>query len=272
MIVTHINQYLLSNKKKIRNNRVNLLYWSPNSIYENIGDYLSKVIVEKMLDLNNISLNSKVDRTKILVGIGSLLHKVTNNATVWGTGINGMIPFDLGEKIENIDIRLVRGPVTRKFLIDNNFDCPENYGDPGLALSKLYPMDTVSVNKKRKYLFIPNLFDIQKFSTKNFPFDILSPLTKNWRNFINRIIESECVISTSLHGIVLSESYGVPAVYLDLNSNNGSKIKFDDYYHGTKRKKYNFVSRLDENIDMKKNDLPFIDDNILASFPYDLWV
>ena len=42
--------------------------------------------------------------------------------------------------------------------------------------------------------------------------DGLQVLTTDYRLFLNELVRGERVISSSLHGIILAESYGVPAV------------------------------------------------------------
>lgn len=39
--------------------------------------------------------------------------------------------------------------------------------------------------------------------------------TRDWKSFVDEIVSSSKVISSSLHGIILAESYGIPAVLLD---------------------------------------------------------
>lgn len=48
--------------------------------------------------------------------------------TIWGTGINGKVSEDL-HKFEKLDVRAVRGPLTRNYLISKGINCPEVYGD-----------------------------------------------------------------------------------------------------------------------------------------------
>ena len=46
--------------------------------------------------------------------------------------------------------------------------------------------------------------------------------TSDYRKFITEICQSKLIISSSLHGIILAESYGIPAIFL----NEGVEKKF----------------------------------------------
>ncbi|WP_346793949.1 polysaccharide pyruvyl transferase family protein, partial [Klebsiella pneumoniae] len=53
-------------------------------------------------------------------------------------------------------------------------------------------------------------------------------------SFTKEIVNSKFVISGSLHGIIIAEAYGIPAIFLDNNSGE-SRFKYDDYYFGSGR-------------------------------------
>jgi hypothetical protein len=58
----------------------------------------------------------------------------------------------------------------------------------------------------------------------------------HWRRTVDRITSCSVVISSSLHGIVVAEAYGVPAVWVQpSNRIVGGRFKFDDYFEGTGR-------------------------------------
>ena len=95
----------------------------------------------------------------------------------------------------------------------------------------------------------------------------------NYKSVIDQIVSCEYVISSSLHGIILAESYNVPAIYF--NGKPGrQQFKFKDYYLGTGRTDFPLVTSLVEAYDSyapKLPDLSELREGLLKSFPYDLW-
>lgn len=98
--------------------------------------------------------------------------------------------------------------------------------------------------------------------------------TTNYKHFIDEIAQSDMVISSALHGIILAEAYGVPTVYLKDTEIN-QDFKFDDYYSGTGRVQYEYAQTIGEAIKIKPvNNLPKLGNMcsaLMKTFPYDLW-
>lgn len=119
------NTYILDQEyRKTVANTVNLHYWSfsKSGKIQNLGDYLSKVVVDYMLKLKGIDPIKKVSKTKHLYAIGSILQNGMNDSVVWGSGYlyeqNSKL-FRLGvlKYFRKLDIRAVRGPETRRELM-----------------------------------------------------------------------------------------------------------------------------------------------------------
>lgn len=53
--------------------------------YQNVGDWLSFIIIDEMLKMNNIDIKKSVSKTKHLYGIGSQLLGF-QDATIWVGG------------------------------------------------------------------------------------------------------------------------------------------------------------------------------------------
>ena len=90
---------------------------------------------------------------------------------------------------------------------------------------------------------------------------------------IDEIYNSKLIISSTLHGIILAEAYGVPAIMLNKIEKN-DRFKYDDYYHSTGRYNYPVCSTIEEALQMpvpEVPDLSQLQQNLLESFPTDLW-
>ena len=104
----------------------------------------------------------------------------------------------------------------------------------------------------------------------------VSMRTNDYKSVIDRIVSSDCVVSSSLHGIILAEAYGIPAVFFQ-DREDALNFKYADWYESTGRlmpKPETDVFRAIE-VAMKKREIPQLDkmqNALLQSFPYDLWM
>lgn len=90
---------------------------------------------------------------------------------------------------------------------------------------------------------------------------------------IDEIVSSEIVYTSSLHGIILAEAYGVPAVFFR-GLNKRIDFKYLDYYFSTGRRDIVIAETFEEAKKMKPLPLPDLSklrQGLLDSFPYDLW-
>lgn len=262
-------------ERKATKNIVNLNYWRVDSKKEidNLGDYLSVVVYEHLLKKNNIPKDKKVGKTKHLYAIGSILLTGFQDSTIWGSGIKnklkglaGNITIWFNKHIRKLDIRAVRGPLTREYLISNGISCPEVYGDPAILMPLIYQSKNTA--KKEEYLIINHYTQKQQQNLNS-----IDLKTRNYKKVIDKICESRLVISGSLHGIILAEAYGVPAILLS-DREEFSDFKYRDYYYSTNRKHFPIAKNIEEALKMTPPKLPKIDkmqQNLLKTFPKDLW-
>lgn len=194
----------------------------------NFGDVLNDYIPLKCG--YNIEIDSK---KKHLLFIGSTIEYCNSDSIICGAGIiNSKSVFPKPHLV-----LLVRGPLTRKRFIDLGYDCPENYGDPGLLLSHIYR--PLSLNKKYKMGIIPHIIDYHQMiaymhtTNNNFNYKVIKFATgvDSVESTINEINECEYIISSSLHGLITSHSYGIKAIWVSsFNKLHGDNVKFLDYY------------------------------------------
>ncbi|HEV8050973.1 MAG TPA: polysaccharide pyruvyl transferase family protein [Parachlamydiaceae bacterium] len=247
-----------------------LYYWQQKQ-FINFGDYISLKLVERITDSQiEIFYRYPKNTKQKLLAIGSILSFAVQNDVIWGTGVNGKWLGLENYPFTNLDARSVRGPLTRKFLMDNfGIGCPEIYGDPALLFPYFFPEFQRSENPSRDYIVIPH------YTEKNlFPKDqedrIVYP-TDPWDEVIGKIIDSQLVISSSLHGIVIAEAYGIPAICLRATGNE-PLFKYEDYYQGTGRPDFKYATTVEEALKMG-GERPFeCDLNLLyESFPREFW-
>lgn len=250
-------------RRLVEEGKVNLNYWRPKE-GDNLGDYLSVIVVNY---LSGGRLHEEIGETKHLNAIGSILGFGCDDAVVWGSGIvEPRYPFTQRIKCTELDIRAVRGPKTRKVLCRLGKACPEIYGDPAVLMPDIYyPRDTVA---EYDISIIPHISDQTEYVEMN----RIDMHTADYKKVIDQIVKSKKVISSSLHGIILAEVYGTPAVFL--NSGGSNVFKYEDYYLSTKRDRIVVAQDLNEalkTVPMKIPDFSKMREDLKKSFPIDLW-
>lgn len=248
--------------------QVILFYWHRQS-FPNLGDELSPIIVEWMLNQRGLSLTTRTKKRREFSAVGSIIGKLHQH-TIWGSGFlsaNQAIYAARLRKVFHSDIRAIRGPLTRQALLAFIEDVPEIYGDPAILMPLIYP------GKKLEKKYQVSLITHHQHPIENTELHQISILTRDYSFFIDEILRSELVISSSLHGIILAEAYGVPAIWL----NNGPKeqvFKFIDWYYSTNRyaiKAIDSLEQINPQLAMPIPDLEGMRQDLINCFPYDLW-
>ncbi|MBS0628650.1 MAG: polysaccharide pyruvyl transferase family protein [Verrucomicrobia bacterium] len=241
---------------------IHLFWWEPDNGSLNFGDTLSMVLVER---IGEIKIKKALPNEGKLLGIGSIIHFAIDGDCVWGSGINGKHLDNKDYHFKNLDVRCVRGPLTRSFLMSLGINVPEIYGDPALLLPFYFP--EFKKSPKRAYIIIPHISEMELFGSSEY---VVHP-TEPWEEIIQKIIESKFVISSSLHGIIVAEAFGIPARLLRVTENE-PLFKFTDYYMGTGREKFEYACSIYEALRMGGESPPvFSAQKLIDSFPRELF-
>lgn len=216
-------------------NTLRLFWWNEKIIQgkskENYGDVLGQYLVEKISDKKVVFAWPKKKSvydwfSPIYVTIGSIIHNVNHKCIVWGSGIINQELI-----IKKAVFLAVRGPQTRKYLINLGFDVPEVYGDPALLLPRYF---NPKVEKKYKYGIVPHYNDfkiVQHWFKNRADIHIIDLMTNDIESKTIEFLQCEKIISSSLHGIIIAHAYEIPAVWQKFsNKVFGDDIKYQDYY------------------------------------------
>lgn len=264
---------------------VGVVYWAPRRWrtgrltdrgrrLTNFGDMLGPWLVRQMID--TVPPSCSGPRRSLagsshprLVTVGSVIRLAADGDVVWGTGVNGKtreLPFER----TRLDIRAVRGPLTREWLIGKGFDVPEVFGDPGLLTARFAESVPVWSREPRDVLVVPNLHDYERFRVLyGDDHDVLNPLTQ-LDQCIARIRAARFVTGSSLHGICIAESFGVPARLMA--SSTEPAFKYEDYFLGSGREVPRVAHSVDDALSYGGAPPPQFDEQrLLAAFPHDLW-
>lgn len=242
------------------------LYWWTG---KNIGDAISPLIVEWML---GHTIKYGVARTfwhelrvflreriryrrkyqwsaplppyteKVMYAVGSILDNIESNAIVWGSG--------LGREWSRIHGRPIIYAVRGKYTLNNLPDCYDKsqiaIGDPAVLLPLIIPIPP-NISIHHKIGIIPHFMDYEIFNKLyGKRYKIIDIRTTNAKEFIEQILQCEYILSTSLHGIIISHAYNKAALWIRRLEMNVGDFKFHDYFSSVGIPIYDGFSNYDE--------------------------
>lgn len=210
----------LSDSERVR------LFWWEQPYPGNLGDIVNPYVVEKATGIPP----KWEGRGLGLCAIGSVIKFAKNGSRVWGSGT----PNSDDKLAAGAIYHAVRGPLTRDLVIRNGGTCPEVYGDPAWLLPILYPRLKKASHKTGLILH----FTHEEMSTPVGPgvkrIDIRRVGYDQIEAFLDEMHDCERIISSSLHGVIIAQAYGIPACLATVTTSttqiHGDGIKFDDYY------------------------------------------
>ncbi len=251
--------------------------------HRNWGDdlnfyFLRELTGRPIFFYNNFKL-AKWSHLKNYLCIGTLLDAVnySNEQTiVWGSGVSGQErAFVHPEKILS-----VRGPKTKEFCDRYGVPCPEVYGDPALLLPLVYQprrggqcsIAASSVQEVQKVSYrlgiIPHVVDLhhpvieeirEKYADEILIIDLAHYI--KWTDVIDQICSCERILSSSLHGLIVSDAYQVPSCWIELMGKIlGGHFKYYDYASSVGRE-------FDKPYPVEKiEDVTYLSDNAESNF------
>ena len=174
------------------------------------------------------------------ITIGSILASAQSGDTVWGTGAirDGRV-WDVAPRL---DVRAVRGPLTRQLLLDSGIACPAIYGDPGMFVPEVFgvTVDPTTRRSRTRLGIIPHYIDEHRTPEllKAFPYAAIISTSDAPSVFVRKVSECRRILSSSLHGLITAEALGISARWVVLSDGvAGDGFKFHDYYLGSGRPK-----------------------------------
>jgi len=198
-------------------------FWSASS---NWGDALSPHLV-RLISGKPARFEANPYCWKFFT-VGSIFNYVDGYSTVWGTGM--IAPDSLPRQAPNA-IHAVRGPLTRERLMLSGIRCPRVYGDPALLLANFFhparevqwQLGVVSHYTDKGHPWVAEAHKQDKVRV----IDVCSGLEE----FVHQVCSCERILSSSLHGLICADAYGIPNRRIILAGGlTGGDFKFLDYY------------------------------------------
>lgn len=190
----------------------------------NFGDQLSPEILHHVAGREPVWV-SNIFQGKVLA-LGSIAASARPGDVVWGAGALKDQPLD-GRGVRYL---AVRGPLTRATI---RGDVPEVYGDPAMLLPEMYQPTPCA--RRHAIGVVPHYVD-RAAMTSDDPAVKVIDVRRPWREVVDHIVGCDLILSSSLHGVVIAEAYGIPAVWVEATGQvSGGGFKFRDYYLSTGR-------------------------------------
>lgn len=196
---------------------------------ENYGDLLSPWLLARMSG-RPVRFAGRADPGFVMVG--SIIGDARDTSTVWGSGSYGVErPAGFNKRAT---YTAVRGPLTRSRLLNVGIDCPRVYGDPALLMphyfnpevTKTHRVGIVIRHTEERWRDLHVASDVRLIDLK----------TTDVERTTREMLECESIISSSLHGLIIADAYGIPNVWLDSDAATGGsrpfggEFKFYDYF------------------------------------------
>ena len=233
----------------------------------NFGDMLGPDIVKRIVEyhfgctaenLPVIDFETETTEGPCLFSVGSVWRNVRNNDHVWGTGSLGKdMEFrssacqGFQSRFNNVTVYSVRGPrtvalielacqrriqiylpefgVSTKSLVGK----VRPYGDAGFLIPFLFP-EIVKAEPsiaKFKSCLILHRYDEEQAEENQRDlggYHQRLPVVQSWQTMAGNLTQCQVVSSSSLHGLMLSDAYGIPARWIWASS-SVFPFKFQDY-------------------------------------------
>lgn len=192
----------------------------------NFGDLMSPWLMEKMTGHRPVLADTSKPH---YVTIGSIANKGTSESIFWGTGTYGT--ESKSEVSRDATYTAVRGPLTRSKLgahMGFGIKVPPVYGDPAL-LAPLYFFPKVKITHEYGV--------IVRWSERKWAKATYGPGVKlidfargDIEGVIRDMLSCRRIVSSSLHGLIIADTYGIPNAWLASRTPRGGEFKFHDYF------------------------------------------
>ena len=159
----------------------------------------------------------------IYLVVGSILGLSNKRTITWGSGF-----MNSKGVIYSGSFYAVRGMESARRLLELKLPAPDVCGDPALLLPLYYQPN---IEKKSVIGIIPHFTEYKYFKEKwGDKYRIICLKTKDVESVVNQIVECSYILSSSLHGIIVSHSYGIPCLWIENKILEKEGFKFKDYF------------------------------------------
>lgn len=265
----------------------------------NVGDILNELLIEK---LYGIKVKEDLHIKAEMISIGSVLDYLLSNGNiseqrlklhayadtehpirVWGTGF--MFPLKKGAKfVRPVKIYALRGELTRNQvsqLLGKKVRCV--LADPGLLASLMlekYPEKSFDVG------IVPHFYDansqlidmLQEYYISQGMNVVFIDVKDDPMKVLNQIASCKVILSTSLHGLIIADSFKIPNQWCIVSDKIPGRIfKYQDYYSSfgiqefpidLREETFPEIDWIKEKYQIKESEVKKKQIQLLKCFPY----
>lgn len=172
---------------------------------------------------------------KGLFAVGSILDFSNYKTIIWGSGFREYESFFKGGRVYAVRGKLSLAKIPKESQVGN-----VALGDPALLLPLIY---RPRLQNKYKVSIVPHFVEYDYFkATYGEKYHIIDVRTNNVEFVIDEIVNSQYILSSSLHGLIVAHAYRIPALWIKHGWINSSEYKFMDYFSGVEMELYDGFS------------------------------
>ncbi|MFZ3415588.1 polysaccharide pyruvyl transferase family protein [Arthrobacter sp. 3Tela_A] len=211
---------------------LNLLWWDERP---NFGDAVGPWLAGRLSGLTPVNGRSLRLGTPALATAGSIAGWLEQDGSqIWGSGLMGPLEGESLARmrcLKNVRVHAVRGRNTRTELQRmTGWHVPEVYGDPALLLPRF--LETDGAAPGGGIAVVPHLDHRGSLKSAAVPGITLVDVREGVETVVRQIAAAQVCVSSSLHGIIVAQAYGVPWVWLRVSDRiiSGDRYKFEDFF------------------------------------------
>jgi pyruvyltransferase len=246
--------------------------------YLNLGDALSAVMVSAVSG-QGVTHASAAGSAPRLSAVGTIGHSLRGGEIwIWGTGSSAYAnPLAVREERvayvappeTTLHVHATRGPLSWQILTGRVPDAASVYGDPVWLLPLFY---RPQVEKRWELGVVLHLSELADRAFEAHPIsthirykipeaqsdrvrllNTITPISaEGLRARVDDILACKRIVSTSLHGLIIAEAYGIPCLYFPprpgtpgvaettLTFEDGLNLRVSDFYSGLGEKRLSF--------------------------------
>jgi hypothetical protein len=236
----------------------------------NFGDMLVPHLLRR---LTGLRLINRTEGPRF-ISLGSLIQTAQDGDMIWGTGLNGG-HSEMVHAPRHLHVKATRGPISREFLRRRGYDVSraDVMFDPAALLPDLFADEISGLraqagNTTEDFILIPHYSDdaVMRRLYPQHAERIISVDTPFFE-MVGHMLRASLVVSSSLHGLIVAEALGIPAIW-HRPLMGEDELKFHDYYLGTDRYRIVRADTLPDALRASPMQLPVFDTAaMLATFP-----